>query len=53
MHAAETMEHKQEAEAAQKAEYWRTLYVARTRAEDELYITGYLTKARDPDVAIA
>ena len=47
MHAAETMEHREEAEAAQKAEYWRKLYVAMTRAEDELYVTGYLTKARD------
>jgi ATP-dependent helicase/nuclease subunit A len=46
-HVAETMDHKREADAAQKAEYWRKLYVAMTRAEDELYITGYLTKARD------
>jgi len=29
---------------AQIAEYWRKLYVAMTRAEDELYITGYLNK---------
>jgi ATP-dependent helicase/nuclease subunit A len=43
-HAAETMEHKDEADAAQKAEYWRKLYVAMTRAEDELYVTGALTK---------
>ncbi len=47
MHAAETMEHKRLADAAQKAEYWRKLYVAMTRAEDELYVTGYLTKARE------
>ena len=26
------------------AEYWRKLYVAMTRAEDELYVTGILTK---------
>ena len=28
----------------QKAEYWRKLYVAMTRAEDELYVTGTLTR---------
>ncbi|MDB5538675.1 MAG: hypothetical protein JWQ89_402 [Devosia sp.] len=44
MHVSQTMEHKQAAEEAQQAEYWRKLYVAMTRAEDELYITGYLTK---------
>jgi ATP-dependent helicase/nuclease subunit A len=47
MHVSETMEHRQAAEDAQKAEYWRKLYVAMTRAEDELYVTGYLTKARN------
>ncbi|MEP7240257.1 MAG: double-strand break repair helicase AddA [Devosia sp.] len=47
MHVAETMEHRAIAEEAQKAEYWRKLYVAMTRAEDELYVTGYLSKARD------
>ena len=45
-HVAETMEHRDDAEAAQKAEYWRKLYVAMTRAEDELYVTGTLTKTR-------
>jgi ATP-dependent helicase/nuclease subunit A len=44
MHVAETLEHRAEAEAAQKAEYWRKLYVAMTRAEDELYVTGTLTR---------
>jgi ATP-dependent helicase/nuclease subunit A len=43
-HVAETMEHRDLAEAAQKQEYWRKLYVAMTRAEDELYVTGALTK---------
>ncbi len=43
-HADATLEHKDEADAAQKAEYWRKLYVAMTRAEDELYVTGSLTK---------
>jgi ATP-dependent helicase/nuclease subunit A len=47
MHVEETMQHRQDAEDAQKAEYWRKLYVAMTRAEDELYVTGYLTKARE------
>jgi ATP-dependent helicase/nuclease subunit A len=47
MHVEETMQHRQDAEEAQKAEYWRKLYVAMTRAEDELYVTGYLTKARE------
>jgi ATP-dependent helicase/nuclease subunit A len=31
-------------EGRQMAEYWRKLYVAMTRAEDELYVTGTLTK---------
>ncbi|VAW20553.1 FIG061771: ATP-dependent nuclease subunit A [hydrothermal vent metagenome] len=35
---------RQPAKDAQMAEYWRKLYVAMTRAEDELYITGYLNK---------
>ncbi|RYE08746.1 MAG: double-strand break repair helicase AddA [Hyphomicrobiales bacterium] len=46
-HVLETQPLRQDAEAAQKAEYWRKLYVAMTRAEDELYVTGYLTKARE------
>jgi ATP-dependent helicase/nuclease subunit A len=46
-HTAETQEHRQRADAAQQREYWRKLYVAMTRAEDELYITGPLTKARN------
>ena len=44
LHVAETLEDKREADEAQKNEYWRKLYVAMTRAEDELYVTGYLTK---------
>ncbi|RUT30315.1 double-strand break repair helicase AddA [Arsenicitalea aurantiaca] len=34
-------------EQAQRDEYWRKLYVAMTRAEDELYITGPLTPGRE------
>src|SRR6185369_18060485 len=49
MHVAETLEHRAAAEAAQKAEYWRKLYVAMTRAEDELYVTGTLTKQGKTD----
>ncbi|MGV3491438.1 MAG: double-strand break repair helicase AddA [Devosia sp.] len=43
-HIEATREYKDEATAAQQAEYWRKLYVAMTRAEDELYVTGYLTR---------
>lgn len=43
-HVDETREFKADADADQQAEYWRKLYVAMTRAEDELYVTGYLTK---------
>ncbi len=43
-HVPATLEHRQRAEAAQQAEYWRKLYVAMTRAEDELYVTGFLTR---------
>ena len=35
---------RQPDEDAQIAEYWRKLYVGMTRAEDELYISGYLNK---------
>ncbi|HEY9010501.1 MAG TPA: double-strand break repair helicase AddA [Devosia sp.] len=48
-HVEETREYKAIADAAQQAEYWRKLYVAMTRAEDELYVTGYLTKQGKPD----
>ncbi|MBN9308542.1 double-strand break repair helicase AddA [Devosia sp.] len=43
-HVDETRALKDEADGDQQAEYWRKLYVAMTRAEDELYVTGYLTK---------
>lgn len=43
-HAPATTEFKDEADGDQLREYWRKLYVAMTRAEDELYVTGYLTK---------
>ena len=40
---------KAEVEANLGKEYWRKLYVAMTRAEDELYITGALTPGRKPE----
>jgi ATP-dependent helicase/nuclease subunit A len=43
-HTPETMRFRDAAVAAEEAEYWRRLYVGMTRAEDELYVTGYLTK---------
>ncbi len=43
-HVPATLEYKDDADAEQVKEYWRKLYVAMTRAEDELYVTGYLTK---------
>ncbi|KQW79134.1 hypothetical protein ASC89_12600 [Devosia sp. Root413D1] len=43
-HAPATSGFKDEADSDQLKEYWRKLYVAMTRAEDELYVTGYLTK---------
>ena len=46
-HTEETQDYRMRADAAQQREYWRKLYVAMTRAEDELYVTGNLTKARD------
>lgn len=48
-HVAETLEYKADADAEQVKEYWRKLYVAMTRAEDELYVTGYLTKKGNAD----
>jgi len=44
LHTDETIVLRRAAEAATDAEYWRKLYVGMTRAEDELYVTGYLTK---------
>jgi ATP-dependent helicase/nuclease subunit A len=44
MHVGETLQLRDGVQAAQKAEYWRKLYVAMTRAEDELYITGTLSR---------
>ncbi|MGB3025182.1 double-strand break repair helicase AddA [Paradevosia shaoguanensis] len=43
-HVPQTLALRAADEANLKAEYWRKLYVAMTRAEDELYVTGTLTK---------
>jgi ATP-dependent helicase/nuclease subunit A len=43
-HTPETLVLRTEAAGKAEAEYWRKLYVGMTRAEDELYITGYLTR---------
>lgn len=43
-HVEQTKIFRDADEANQRAEYWRKLYVGMTRAEDELYVTGMLTK---------
>lgn len=56
MHASGSAQHSVDSKASRDAidailakEYWRKLYVAMTRAEDELYITGALTPGRKID----
>ena len=60
IHAAGTADHvvatlpiKQEVDANLEREYWRKLYVAMTRAEDELYVTGALTPGSDAATQLA
>ncbi|MBU1307752.1 MAG: UvrD-helicase domain-containing protein, partial [Alphaproteobacteria bacterium] len=60
LHAAGTGDHvemtlplKLEIDDNLRCEYWRKLYVAMTRAEDELYITGALTPGSDADKQLA
>lgn len=43
-HIPATLAIKEEIDANLAQEYWRKLYVAMTRAEDELYVTGALTR---------
>ena len=43
-HIPATLEIKEKTDANLAQEYWRKLYVAMTRAEDELYVTGALTQ---------
>jgi ATP-dependent helicase/nuclease subunit A len=40
----ESQRFREQDKAREVAEYWRKLYVAMTRAEDELYVTGMLTQ---------
>lgn len=48
-HLPETAPFQAEETAKQQAEYWRKLYVAMTRAEDELYVTGALSASGKPE----
>lgn len=51
-HGEATLPIKQAADAALDEEYWRRLYVAMTRAEDELYVTGTLSAATKPETQL-
>lgn len=51
-HVAATLPIKEKADAALAEEYWRRLYVAMTRAEDELYVTGTLSAASKPETQL-
>ncbi|HEY0919068.1 double-strand break repair helicase AddA, partial [Devosia sp.] len=44
LHVPESLVLRNAEAARQQDEYWRKLYVAMTRAEDELYVTGALTR---------
>lgn len=48
-HVAQTQEIKDRIDANLFEEYWRKLYVAMTRAEDELFVTGALTLRGKPE----
>jgi len=48
-HCSETLALRTADTSAQQAEYWRKLYVAMTRAEDELHVAGVLTAKGKPD----
>jgi ATP-dependent helicase/nuclease subunit A len=52
-HASETLPFKQASDGNLGDEYWRLLYVAMTRAEDELYVTGALTPGSDAGKQLA
>nr|WP_314256232.1 double-strand break repair helicase AddA [uncultured Devosia sp.] len=52
-HLPTTMPIKQAVDDNVGAEYWRRLYVAMTRAEDELYVTGALTPGSDAGKQLA
>ncbi|WP_169194352.1 double-strand break repair helicase AddA [Devosia sp. MC1541] len=48
-HVEESLNIKAASDAQVAEEYWRRLYVAMTRAEDELYVTGTLTASQKLD----
>ncbi|MGV8856080.1 MAG: double-strand break repair helicase AddA [Devosia sp.] len=52
-HLAATLPIKQLVDDNLLAEYWRKLYVAMTRAEDELYVTGALTPGNQAATQLA
>ncbi len=51
-HVPASLQVRTQVEANLAQEYWRRLYVAMTRAEDELYVTGALTPGRKPETQI-
>ncbi|KKB07891.1 double-strand break repair helicase AddA [Devosia chinhatensis] len=52
-HDAATLPVKESIDSALAEEYWRRLYVAMTRAEDELYVTGTLGAGSSPEALLA
>ena len=51
-HVPATAAIKERIDANQAQEYWRKLYVAMTRAEDELYVTGPLTAGQKAETQL-
>ncbi|SMQ85839.1 DNA helicase/exodeoxyribonuclease V, subunit A [Devosia lucknowensis] len=52
-HVQATAQLRQGIDAVLAEEYWRRLYVAMTRAEDELYVTGPLGAGQKPETQLA
>ncbi|MGV8831499.1 MAG: double-strand break repair helicase AddA [Devosia sp.] len=52
-HLEATLPIKQQSDDNLEREYWRKLYVAMTRAEDELYVTGALTAGTEAATQLA
>lgn len=51
-HVDETGAIRDRIDATRAEEYWRLLYVAMTRAEDELYVTGALSASQKADTQL-
>ncbi|MFD1253800.1 ATP-dependent helicase/nuclease subunit A [Devosia equisanguinis] len=51
-HVPQTADIKNEIDGNQAEEYWRRLYVAMTRAEDELYVTGAFSERGKPETQL-